>query len=442
MIDARATAWHHLFPADTSFTMHSGPTSLRDAVTHLGAGAHGEVLVSWGDRPQDLPGLDNFQGLVALNSRGLSPRRLREAGFTSVRRFAVLPNLKDPRWFIPLGSPRVADGALRINTPFRFLPYLKHAGARIAARGGVTPMFRNQFIVAQRSASPLEHALQTALGTSNFELAMSTGTPGPARKPTISVLDPQGNWLAFVKLSCSPMSRVLVEHEAHCLRYLNRVPSLASHVPELLFASDIEGTFAAAQRALPGEMPGCEMTVEHAVLLEVMRGRREKPANQTEFLNTLSERIADIDHPDSGYGRALALIRLALQGVAIPRTIVHGDFTPWNLRKQEDGLSVFDWEYAQLDGLPLIDEMQYRLQSGLLLRGWNEDQAWHHLLSFQSIQSGVNYERHVLRALQCASLLEALVRSDAEGHSRDTPGHILRSNLLLRMTERLKEDME
>ena len=38
-------------------------------------------------------------------------------------------------------------------------------------------------------------------------------------------------------------------------------------------------------------------------------------------------------------------------------------------------VAAFDWEYAQLDGLPYLDETHYRLQVGYLLNNWNLDRA-------------------------------------------------------------------
>ena len=52
----------------------------------------------------------------------------------------------------------------------------------------------------------------------------------------------------------------------------------------------------------------------------------------------------------------------------IPSTIVHGDFAPWNLREHNGQIAAFDWEYAELDGLPLVDQTHYELQVGYLLK--------------------------------------------------------------------------
>ncbi|HVL23783.1 MAG TPA: hypothetical protein VM450_06840, partial [Thermomicrobiales bacterium] len=163
MIDARAMAWRHLFAAGTAFTTESGPEYFRHAIDMLGTGQQDQVLVSWGQAPQELPDLSARSGIVAINSRGLKPRHLQAAGFTYVRRFAVLPRLDDARWFIPLGNAGVSAAAFRLYSPYRAVARLKHHGVRVAARSGLPVWYLDHVIVAQRSAPPLELALRSAL---------------------------------------------------------------------------------------------------------------------------------------------------------------------------------------------------------------------------------------------------------------------------------------
>ena len=46
-----------------------------------------------------------------------------------------------------------------------------------------------------------------------------------------------------------------------------------------------------------------------------------------------------------------------------PRMFVdaHNDFTPWNIRLRRDIASVFDWEYASHEQLPLFDPLHFVL---------------------------------------------------------------------------------
>lgn len=441
MIDSRAITWHHLFPSDASFTVRSGPEPFQRAIETLNTGSRGSVLVSWGERPRDLPNLAPYMGVVAVNGKGITPRHLKDAGFTHVRRFAVLPNMEDARWFVPLESPKVAAESIRIHSCFRLLAQAKHTAAHMAARAGASFLFRNQVIIAQRVVPPLESALRQALGTDEIELALSSGTPGPARKPTISVLDRNGNWLAFVKLARTGLARELVEHEARCLRHLATLPDVADRVPELLFGMDIDGTFAAAQRALPGVMPGADMTQSHRDLLTTFQTGPEKPANETAFMVSLTQRMHRAPLLDPRHKAALSLVQRVLRDTMVPQTVVHGDFAPWNLRMHDGQLGAYDWETGHLDGLPLLDEMHYYLQTGVLLKDWTDEQAFDHLMAFQSTQSEPGYEPCVVRAIQIAGLLDALLRHDAEGRSREAPVHKRNLYLVDRLITHMGKEM-
>ncbi len=441
MIDARALTWHHLFPSDTTFTVRNGPEALQRSLETLNTGSRGSVLVSWGDRPQDLPNLAPYMGVVAVNGRGITPDTLRDAGFSHVRRFAVLPNMEDARWFVPLESRKVASEAIRIHSCFRPLAQAKHAAAVMAARTGATFLFRNQIIVAQRTMPPLEEALRTALPGIDIRLALSSGTPGPARKPTISVLDVNGNWHAFVKLARTGLSRELVEKEANALRHLAEIPAVADRVPELLFGMDIDGTFAAAQRALPGVMSGPDLTPAHADLLRAFSIGPEKKVSDTEFMHSLSRRMHSTTLPDPRLVTAFELVSKVLGNAVVPQTIVHGDFAPWNLRSHDGQLRAFDWETAHIDGLPLLDEVQYHIQAGVLLRDWTDEQAFDHLLAFESIQEGPRFEPYVIRALQIAGLLESILRHEAEGRPQSARSNLLNRYLIDRLIDHMAREM-
>lgn len=53
----------------------------------------------------------------------------------------------------------------------------------------------------------------------------------------------------------------------------------------------------------------------------------------------------------------------------------HGDFAPWNMRKTDDGLLIFDWEHAgfRMDGFDLL---HYCVSIGLKLDGLDFDLAY------------------------------------------------------------------
>jgi len=58
-----------------------------------------------------------------------------------------------------------------------------------------------------------------------------------------------------------------------------------------------------------------------------------------------------------------------LRGLAIPPTVQHGDFTPWNVRVDERGdWTVLDWECGQQRGIPGWDWLPYVIQPEILVK--------------------------------------------------------------------------
>jgi hypothetical protein len=47
--------------------------------------------------------------------------------------------------------------------------------------------------------------------------------------------------------------------------------------------------------------------------------------------------------------------RKRFRGMGVRKALLHGDFAPWNLRKNESGLAAIDWEWARADGIGGLD---------------------------------------------------------------------------------------
>lgn len=57
------------------------------------------------------------------------------------------------------------------------------------------------------------------------------------------------------------------------------------------------------------------------------------------------------------------------QGQEFISCLAHGDFTPWNVKVNEESLYVFDYEYAHEDTPAFFDLFHYYMQTGILLSG-------------------------------------------------------------------------
>ncbi len=173
------------------------------------------------------------------------------------------------------------------------------------------------------------------------------------------------------------------------------------------------------KRRSPAKPAASKLTPAHLVFLKSLRNGDVKPAAATNMVATLPARLSDLPvQARQELGAILERLMPTLQSLEVPSTVVHGDFAPWNLRTHDGRISAFDWEYGELDGLPLIDETHYLLQLGSQLHHWNVDQAYQCLAEIAaSGPLGMNETQ--VRAIHSVYLIDSLVRLLNEGYDAD-----------------------
>ena len=421
-----ALTWLQLLPRGTRFSCANAPawfeSMLRDHASDAdaakpGASAPGASITwakSWNDVAAELPRHD---ALVAINCPQVTTSRVIAAGYTYARRYAALPSLQNARWFICLDTGRVAAASFSLYTPSRRSAHVKKAIARTLAKLRVPGWYRDEIIVASRQPPPLEAKLANLFPGETIRLALSSGAPEPAinRKPSAAVIDGGGNVLAFAKTATSRVSRDIVEHEAEILagRAVLDRPQLV--MPRLLFAGEVDGRYVAVQSPLPGTPAPAKFTLEHAKFLASLQSKTRKAAAETNMVQSLSQRIAALRPARPALADALDAVMPTLEQTPVASTIVHGDFAPWNLRTHDGKLAAFDWEYAEIDGLPLIDSLHFKLQLGLEMEKWDVSTAAERL----GQTTHDDFDRDQNRAILAVYLIDQLARLYGEGYSSD-----------------------
>ena len=422
MTFAPALTWMHLFPASAPYQCVTGPAWFHDLLRPLAGAGRPGVRIEF---DQDLrqwagPG-ESEDGLVAINCKGPGLSRLAAAGFNYVRGFAAIPNIQAARWFIPLDSGPVSSAAFRLYSPTRMSARLKQSAIAAVARTGIPLWYRDHIWIAQRQKPPLEQMLAEALNGSPLRLALSAGAPEPARnrKASAAVLGLDGTLLAFAKISGSPLARRLLEHEASFLSLLARNAGLRDCVPRLIASGNVQDRYVLVQSPVMGAAAPPRLTPEHHVFLNGMESSGVKPATATALVGNLAPRIAAAGDAAADLGPALRRVMMSLGGCAAPSTCVHGDFAPWNLRRHKHLLCSFDWEYGEMDGLPLVDETHHELQVGYLLKDWAVDQADQRL---DELAAGhARFARGHAAAFQNIYLIDVLTRMADEGYDSTNP---------------------
>jgi hypothetical protein len=372
------------------------------------------LLGAAGSGEGDEKGYGTAGGAVAVNAPA-ARARFEAEGFAYVRELAVLPRLEQARWFVPLDSGACAAAGLSLYTPARRSAHVKKWIVAQAARSGLRFWCRDVITVASREIPPLQRKLSELFAGAEIRLALSAGAAEPARnrKASAAVIERGGRVVAFVKIAGSDVSRAIARHEAEILPTLSR---LGGRWPKLLFAGEVDGSFITIQTPLAGKPAPAKFTAAHGGFLQSLQGE-PKPAAQTRLVEGLAGRIAAL--ADSrGLEAYLQAIGPVLETMIVPSTIVHGDFAPWNLRAQGGEIAAFDWEYAELDGVPLFDQTHFRLQVGYLLHRWSPEQALRCLDAMASANT-LSLSPAQVRALQTVYFIDNLIRLLAEGYDAD-----------------------
>jgi hypothetical protein len=413
-----APAWTYLFRSGTGFEAGgAGEVELLDGAPRLG---DRRVRVHSRPAPADLSGLDRYHGLVLFGPRRVRSRDLHSAGFVFVRRYGMFPSIAQPRWIIPLDPSFVALAALRaLATPYRLRGRMLAAGAALLVRAGV-PLGAREVLVASRERPPLEVELARLVDGSAGPIALASGGWGLRHTPTLVALSTAGTPLAFAKLAGSERSRMLIEREAHLLEAIAARSALRGLAPTLIHAGPLDGVYANVQTPLRGAPAPTRLGAAHDRFLTKLEGEPREAAGSA-MLASVRERLP-LAGADAGWlGRIANTARQALAGVPLPRTLVHGDFAPFNLRLDAGSLAGFDWENGTLDGLPLIDALHHELQVGFLLKDWDVGRAARSLDRFVVERSRAGLSGAQVRALQAVYLLDMYLRRLEGGHGPSSP---------------------
>jgi len=410
----------YLFGSDVAYACDSGPEWFRAMIDGVPPAGKAKVRVAWQRSIAELADVASADGLVGVNCTGWTDKALAAAGFAHVSRFAVLPNIEKARWFVPLESPALSAAGLAVHTPARKSSLLKHMALRLATRMRLPIWYRDTVCVAHRQTPPLQGLLARLFPGVKLHLALTSGAPEPAknRKTSVAVLDGKGELCAFLKVAGSPLSRRLLEHEANVLQAIGNDTSKARRAPRLLFAGEVEGRYITVQTPLHGKPVLADLSDSHLAFLESLHANEQKIASETALVAGLLPRLESLEMPRPELVAMLEQAMPVLEALTVPSTIVHGDFVPWNLRRQGSAISAFDWEYAQIDGLPLMDQTHFIIQHRYELSSGSPQEAYRDLCGFAA-SGPMGFSAELVRAIQLIYLIDHLARLFGEKYDEN-----------------------
>jgi len=164
---------------------------------------------------------------------------------------------------------------------------------------------------------------------------LAAAAPRQEGRPRLSILAESGDDQVVIKLGTPDDG---LENEAAALSLLTRDPLPGIATPSVVAAGRLDTEEPVA------------FLVTTALGLDGQRPALDEPLRT--FEADLAERLGSLPRP------------VGTDAASVP---LHGDLTPWNLRRTEQGLALFDWEAAGW-GVPGSDLEHYRQACASLRR--------------------------------------------------------------------------
>src|SRR5439155_10454927 len=213
----------------------------------------------------------------------------------SVFEFGALPSLNDPRWLIPLRNGRVADRALHLYQPYKLKAKILKTLAPLLLGAAPRCILRRQFLTASRSPFDLDCLTAKLTGEPHPLLTFSIGEPGEYRKMTVQAMRPNAEILGYFKVPLTDTARRRVQHEATMLAQLREFPSLAPHIPEVMFADVWKDEYVLFQAPVAGMRGPIRFTAMHLGFLEKLWNAQSCSEAGTLLVDDVRQRWAHTD---------------------------------------------------------------------------------------------------------------------------------------------------
>lgn len=203
--------------------------------------------------------------------------------------------------------------------------------------------------------------------------ALYCGSSSPLQKASILLpaRGEKGGIAHVVKIALRPTADEPIAREAQCLAGLaDTGADVRRHVPALI----ADGVLPSGRRyvvttASNGRRGSATLQDNHLQFLKSLAQatRTDMRWEDGDALSHTRERLRALGARALG-ADAFGLLEGALQasaaqlrGERIPHTLMHGDFTRFNIRQNDTGFVVFDWEYSRARSNPIADALHYRL---------------------------------------------------------------------------------
>jgi len=267
---------------------------------------------------------------------------------SGVNDFGVLSSRSNDRyWLLPLFSPRATQSGLKMFQPMTKSAQVAHMMIDITNKFGFNKLWCKSIIGLNGLPQ-----INVNFPQQVFSCAYYTGTAGPHRKSTIQLMANDGHILGYIKISRNQELCKYISNEAAMLRKIKLLELKSVNIPNLLIfkSTDENNTILITDsRRKNVSYSPVSLGKIHVNFLHEITSRTIKKADKhnADNLSVYVREIAIKNLTSEWKERLLrGAVYIKEQATELYLCMNHGDFTPWNIFIDYEGLYVFDWEYS------------------------------------------------------------------------------------------------
>lgn len=329
------------------------------------------------------------------------------------------------RCFPTFGYPRALLASSELRTHFKNIIEPRSSDAPLwkramAAAARSTPWTLRYLTSSVRLMVPAEskqfQVLVQKFQTASFGAVIAhQNSPG---RTAIKAIGAGGRTIGVAKFVAQEDGRdghgvYRLANEYDMLRTLQSIPELKSSVPAPLDLVPGHIGNMLVTNAFQGDPSPVQLTSMLRAWLDLCKSSVTIEFANTAIIRDLAKTIAD-EPLDSLFRSAFHHALHLVGSTMVPRTVVHGDFVPWNIIIVQGRVCVFDWEYGYADGVPGWDEAFFFIRMAYIHRGTN---------SYQLVAEIEHFAHHVpapytsrsYRAVIVFVMLHLILRDRWEG---------------------------
>ena len=269
--------------------------------------------------------------------------------------------------------------------------------------------------------------------TEHIEFSIFEGTPSVHRKITMQ-LSSGSRILGYCKLSESNDIKELFVKESEMLSWL--ADKGITDIPAVLYCGTqqcgmhifVQSTVKTNASAIIHEWNGLHETFLAHLHEKTMQRVLFEDSDYYNCIVSLEKHIEWLpDNVDKELiTGAVATIRQEYCGREVEFSAYHGDFTPWNMFKENGRLFVFDFEYSAKSCPPGLDRYHFFTQTALFEKKWGVDE----ITAFMASEEGAWIDKGVYRLYLIEIISRFTMREGGKVTGKAATPFALWSNLL------------